>query len=367
LRPLEKFKMAAVRQILAALAVDLLEISSESDSSDEEQMPRMPFSIYETTERILYQRTRLDRRIFNYVLEVISPALAKNTRRGRYAHLTPMHKLYVTLQFYATGSYQWLVGSSGRISQSATSHAISEVTAALVAVAPHFIRFPRVEECSVVKQAFYELGMIGHGTGFPNVLGAIDCTHVRLQAPTNAPEQYLNRHIYYSINVQLVVGPDLKIFNVFAEYPGSNHDSFIWRNSAVRDGLATGNFPEGWLVGDSGYPQEPWLMTPVSNIRTVPEQLYNSVHISTRNPVERANGVLKSRWHVLDSPLAYTPGKVCSIAVACCVLHNICTEYNLEVENFEEHPLRDDFPHQHPQNPEYDNFRRDLIARHFTR
>ncbi|CAH1383329.1 unnamed protein product [Tenebrio molitor] len=250
--------MAAVRQILAALAVDLLEISSESDSSDEEQMPRMPFSIYETTERILYQRTRLDRRIFNYVLEVISPALAKNTRRGRYAHLTPMHKLYVTLQFYATGSYQWL-------------------------------------------------------------------------------------------------------------YPGSNHDSFTWRNSAVRDGLATGNFPEGWLVGDSGYPQEPWLMTPVSNIRTVPEQLYNSVHISTRNPVERANGVLKSRWHVLDSPLAYTPGKVCSIAVACCVLHNICTEYNLEVENFEEHPLRDDFPHQHPQNPEYDNFRRDLIARHFTR
>jgi hypothetical protein len=56
-----------------------------------------------------------------------------------------------------------------------------------------------------------------------------------------------------------VVGPGLKIFNIFAEYPGSSHDSFIWRNSAVRDGLAAGNFPEGWLIGDSGYPQEPWL------------------------------------------------------------------------------------------------------------
>jgi hypothetical protein len=105
LRPLEKFKLAAVRQVLAALAVDLLESSSESDSSDEEQMSRIPFFIYETTERILYQTTRLDRRIFNYVLEVISPASAKNIRRGRYAHLTSMHKLrvYVTRQFYATG------------------------------------------------------------------------------------------------------------------------------------------------------------------------------------------------------------------------------------------------------------------------
>jgi hypothetical protein len=52
-----------------------------------------------------------------------------------------MHKLYMTLQFYATGSYQWLVGSSGRISQSATSHAILQVTDVLVAVAPILFAF----------------------------------------------------------------------------------------------------------------------------------------------------------------------------------------------------------------------------------
>jgi hypothetical protein len=33
--------------------------------------------------------------------------------------------------------------------------------------------------------------------------------------PQNSTE-YLNRRIYYSINVQLVVGPDLKIFSIFA-------------------------------------------------------------------------------------------------------------------------------------------------------
>ncbi|KYB25116.1 hypothetical protein TcasGA2_TC031350 [Tribolium castaneum] len=141
----------------------------------------------------------------NNCVTLISPALTKNTKKGRYSHLTPMHKLYVALQFYATGTYQWMVGSSSRISQSATSKAIHEVTAALVEVAPQFIRFPAAAEYPTVKQAFYALGMTRHGAGFPNVLGAIDCTHVRIQKPsTEAPEQYLNRHLYYSINVQLV-------------------------------------------------------------------------------------------------------------------------------------------------------------------
>jgi hypothetical protein len=107
-----------------------------------------------------------------------------------------------------------------------------------------------------------------------------------VQAPSNAPEQYFNRYLYHSINVQLIAGPDLKIYNVFVEFPGSNHDSYIWRNSAVRNAFEEGGtFPEGWLVADSGYPQEPWV-APVANVTSPAEHLYNSVHISTRNPIE---------------------------------------------------------------------------------
>ncbi|RZC32692.1 hypothetical protein BDFB_010821, partial [Asbolus verrucosus] len=36
------------------------------------------------------------------------------------------------------------------------------------------------------------------------------------------------------------------------------------------------------------------------------------------------------------------------------VLHNICIEYNLDVENLQEHPLNDDFTCQEPQNPNYE-------------
>ena len=356
---------AAAQQVLAGIIVGNFSESSDSDDEDQ-RLIRQPFTIRQISEKILYQQTRLNREVFNFVLDLLTPYLTPNTRKGRYQHLTPMQKLYVALQFYATGSYQWLVGSSGRMSQSEVCQAIRAVTDAFVAVSPQFIIFPDAEEYPAVKQNFYRLGITRHGRGFPHVLGAIDCTHVRIQAPTNRPEQYLNRHIYHSINVQLIVGPDLIIYNVFAEYPGSNHDSYIWRNSAVRDGLANGNFGEGWLVGDSGYPLEPWIMTPVGQVNTPAELLYNSVHISTRNPVERTNGVLKSRWHVLDSPLKYSPRKVCAITTACCVLHNICTRHNSGVDNLQEYPLHDDFPCQEPPNPNYANIRQNLIERHFT-
>ncbi|KAG2466220.1 HARB1 nuclease, partial [Polypterus senegalus] len=39
--------------------------------------------------------------------------------------------------------------------------------------------------------------------GFPNVIGAIDCTHVRIKAPAGPTEpDYINRKSYHSINVQ---------------------------------------------------------------------------------------------------------------------------------------------------------------------
>ena len=41
--------------------------------------------------------------------------------------------------------------------------------------------------------------------GFPNVLGCIDCTHIRLKKPNNNVADFVNRKGYHSLNVQVQI------------------------------------------------------------------------------------------------------------------------------------------------------------------
>ena len=111
--------------------------------------------------------------------------------------------------------------------------------------------------------------------GFPNVLGAIDCTHIEILAPEKQIEaDYVNRKGRHSINVQAVCNARLEFINVFAAFPGRVHDSFIWNQSQIKLRLNEGQ-TNGWLLGNSGYPLERHLMTPISTTNT-PQQVDKS-------------------------------------------------------------------------------------------
>lgn len=128
---------------------------------------------------------------------------------------------------------------------------------------------------------------------------------------------------------------NLKIIAINARYPGSTHDAAIWQMSNIcqhlRNKYFTGNLNE-WLLGDSGYPLQPWLLTPIQNAPPgSAEARYVEAHIRTRNIIERLNGVLKSRFRCLckNRALHYSPPKAGKIAYACAALHNMCIDYNV--------------------------------------
>ncbi|KAJ1150114.1 hypothetical protein NDU88_002912 [Pleurodeles waltl] len=87
-----------------------------------------------------------------------------------------------------------------------------------------------------------------------------------------------------------------------------------------------GDTVEAVDVGDSGYPNLSWLLTPERNPRTRAEERYNEAHGRTRRIIERTFGLLKARFrclHMTGGSLFYSPKKVCQIIVACCMLHNL--------------------------------------------
>lgn len=58
----------------------------------------------------------------------------------------------------------------------------------------------------------------------------------------------LNRKHLHSINVYIKCDADMVLTNVVARWPGTTHDSLIWRNSSVGRRLEAGAVRDGWLL-----------------------------------------------------------------------------------------------------------------------
>jgi len=78
------------------------------------------------------------------------------------------------------------------------------------------------------------------------------------------------------------------------------------------------------LLGDGGYLLCSYFMTPLQNLRTRAEQLYNESHIRTRNTIERVFGIWKRRFPILALGSRFQKvNKILPVIVATAVLHNI--------------------------------------------
>ncbi|KAM4558659.1 putative nuclease HARBI1 [Odontesthes bonariensis] len=116
----------------------------------------------------------------------------------------------------------------------------------------------------------------------------------------------------------MVCNANYLINNVVAKWPGSVHDSRVFRNSEIYRRPSQGEFL-GVLLGDRGYACQPFLLTPFAD--PLEAQLaYN--HARTRAQIEMTFGLLKARFLCLTH-LRVSPDRACDIIVACAVLHNV--------------------------------------------
>ncbi|KAJ8965380.1 hypothetical protein NQ317_015679, partial [Molorchus minor] len=170
---------------------------------------------------------------------------------------------------------------------------------------------------------------------FPGTIGAIDGTHVAILKPRLEEHNFINRKGFHSLNVQIICDHKMLIRNINANFGGSTHDSFIWRNSQIQDYL-NHLHEQGernmWLIGDSGYPLQPYLLVPIANaVEESPEHRYNMAHIAARNCIERCIGVLKTRFRCIlkERTARYSPDFVAKLVTVCGALHNMCIIQNV--------------------------------------
>lgn len=149
-------------------------------------------------ENDFFMRFRLTKQTVLHILDLIEREIETPTDRNH--SVPPIVKLLLTLRFYALGTMLISVGDFCGVSKSSACHIVRQVSLAIAHLAPLFIQMPLSErEIQHNQLQFYKRAKL------PRIIGAIDCTHVKIQSPGGLhAENFRNRKGYFSINVQTI-------------------------------------------------------------------------------------------------------------------------------------------------------------------
>uniref|UniRef100_A0A8C1UT45 DDE Tnp4 domain-containing protein n=1 Tax=Cyprinus carpio TaxID=7962 RepID=A0A8C1UT45_CYPCA len=267
--------------------------------------------------------TRPDFRLGREAIQQLTVALKTDRQHG----WGPTLETLVFLFWLATGSAYRVVSRVFSMPLPTVHRVVHKMVDEVVAVLPQFVHFPPTqEELQVVGDGFARLA---NHQAFGKTAGAVDGCHIRIKCP-GGPDghDYKNRKLFPSVVLQAVCDHQGRFIDIFVGYPGSVHDARILKNSPI---YTRGTYPPPgyFLLADGGYPclQEPLaLITPCKRpVRGMAEQRFNYHHSKGRTIIERAFGMMKTRFRcifleALEVHTLFVP----KVVTACVILHNIC-------------------------------------------
>lgn len=225
------------------------------------------------------------------------------------------------------------------------------------------IAFPCAMELDAIGDGFAQLA---GSPAFSKAVGSIDGCQVRIKPPSRDQSCYLNRKLFFSVQIQAICNHKGRFLDIFVGYPGSVHDARVYRNSPI---CAKNLYPpEGYiLLGDGGYPCTKSLITPYREpVPGAVERRFNFHHAKARSIIERAFGIMKTRWRTIFLKALEVKPTFAPVVIACCaILHNIAIDAGDLLEPLEE-AVRGDDNQDQPQplqlDPSGEEVRRQLAA-----
>ena len=161
------------------------------------------------------------------------------------------------------------IGPVFNFGKSTVIEAVQDVVGALYELKDEHIHFPEtVAETADSTQTFRDLFRL------PNIVGAIDGTHIRINALRESAVDYFSRYQQHDFGIKAVADGNILFLDFSAGYPGSMHDARILRNNTLYQRAEQGDIltdpvvdVDGheigpYLLGDSAYPISPLLQKP---------------------------------------------------------------------------------------------------------
>ncbi|XP_011147272.1 putative nuclease HARBI1 [Harpegnathos saltator] len=270
---------------------------------------------------------------FEFLLNEIGKKLSRSIHGNE---MVPADKqLLLSLWRFATPDSYSSINQRFNVGQATAIRSVRRVSKAICALLPKYVVWPTGNKVPEVVLGFSQI------SGFPDVIGVIDCTYINIPAPKENAKNFVNGKGCHLIHLQAVCDHMGYFTNLYVGNIGSVCDERAFSLSPLQEYVNDPDkFPNNThLIGDTDYRLHRYLLTPYfhKGLLTEHEKNYNSCHSASRMIIRKTLAHLKYRWKSLQQILAITQMDYVSCHIlACCVLHNICLLKEDELEELKD-------------------------------
>ncbi|XP_065892383.1 uncharacterized protein [Dysidea avara] len=301
---------------------------------------------------------RMSKETFLYICRRLSGVLIRQDTVMRRS-ISVQQRVAITLWCLATPAEYRTISHLFGVARSSVCEIVHETCNAIVDVLlKEYIKFPTGRDLDQTVNLFKSKW------GVPQCFGAVDGCHVPISVPCENHTEYYNRKGWYSMLIQGLADANYCFLDICVGWPGSVHDARVFSHSNLYSKITRGQLlpdkPELisgisvplFMIGDSAYPLQSWLLKPFQHNSdlTTQQRTFNYRISRARIVVENTFGRLKARWRRLMKRNDMFVHNIPQVIAAACVLHNICEQHN---QHFNDAWLQAEDTHDQPATTMY--------------
>lgn len=182
----------------------------------------------EFSEQDWLENFRVGKDTFRFIVEELKHVLRpKDNILNNTRVISCVEKKVAVALFYLASTCEYrVVGHTFGIHKSTVHNIVHEFVLAVNQILlPRYIKMPSETEANETASLFV------HSTHLPNIIGAIDGTHIPIKPPHEGHRDFINRKGWASIILQGVVDAKYQFIDICVKNPGATHDASVLAGS----------------------------------------------------------------------------------------------------------------------------------------